>query len=337
MVKNLHQIKSGFRTLGKWNAHSLIFQSRQRLIYSIVLLFTGWTIALAQQDPMYTHYMYNTLGVNPAYAGSREVLTATLLHRSQWVDFKGSPVTQTISLHAPVFGDAFSLGGSLVNDKIGIVRNTSAYLDIAYRFRLSANSKLAFGLKFGGTSLSADLTSLKLDYGGNTPDNAFAEDLSGKITPNIGFGVYYSRDRFYMGLSTPRLIQNGYKGGADSVLYNEKRHYFFIIGSAINLAKDFDFVPTAFVKITEAAPIEADFSACFRYKNSFEIGAMYRTLDAVGLLAGIGITNNLYLGYSFDWSFENNTAKYNKGSHEIILRYDFFYGGKGRVYSPRYF
>jgi type IX secretion system PorP/SprF family membrane protein len=311
----------------------------KRLITIVLIGLSIWGLK-AQQDPMYTHYMYNTLGINPAYAGSRDALTLTMLHRSQWVSFPGTPTTQTVTAHAPVLNDMFSLGLSVVNDAIGPVSNTSFFVDYAYRIRLTPTSRLAFGLKVGFNSLQANLTSLKLDPPGTSGaplDHAFSDDLSGQIAPNLGFGIYYSKDKFYAGLSTPRLFKSNYGTASDSSLYKEQQHYFFILGGAYSINDAIEFVPTSFLKITKGAPIEADFSGCFVYNNKFTVGAMYRTLDAAGLLAGISLTDQLYMGYSFDWSFGNSTARYNKGSHEIVLRYDFIFTGKGKIRSPRYF
>ena len=304
----------------------------------VILCCVGFAVLKAQQDPMYTHYMDNTLGINPAYAGSRDALTLTFLHRTQWVSFPGSPVTESVTAHAPVLNDLFSLGVSLVNDKIGPVRNTSFFIDYAYRIRLSENSKLAFGLKFGLNSLQADLQGLDLDYvgSGNLSDKAF-QNVDGQISPNLGFGVYYSRDKFYLGISTPRLFNSSYQTAVDSALYKEQQHYFFIAGGSYMMNEDVEFVPTTFVKITKGAPIEADFTASFVYDKKFTLGAMYRTSDAFGLLAGISLTEQLYAGYSFDWSLTNSTGTYNKGSHEIVLRYDFIFTGSRKIRSPRYF
>ncbi|MFZ4455560.1 MAG: type IX secretion system membrane protein PorP/SprF [Bacteroidales bacterium] len=309
----------------------------KKIILLVLLGVIAWSVS-AQQDPMYTHYMYNTLGINPAYAGSRDALTLTMLHRSQWVSFPGTPVTQTVTAHAPVLNDMFSLGLSLVNDEVGPVKNTSFFIDYAYRIRLTPTSRLAFGLKAGFNSMQANLSSLKLDPSGKS-DRAFSEDLTGQISPNLGFGVYYSKDKFYAGISTPRLFKGSYSTvtNSDSSLYKEQQHYFFIAGGSISLNDAVEFVPTTFMKITKGAPVEADFTGCFVFNNKFTVGGMYRTLDAAGLLAGIALSEQLYAGYSFDWSFGNTTAKYNNGSHEIVLRYDFVFTGKGKIRSPRYF
>lgn len=303
----------------------------------IVLCCMGLLGVKAQQDPMYTHYMYNTLGINPAYAGSRDALTLTMLHRTQWLSFPGAPVTQTITAHAPVMNDLFSIGASIVNDKIGPVQNSSFFLDYAYRIRLSEKSKLSFGLKLGFNVLQADLSSLKLDEDGNANGDKAFQDVDGQIAPNLGFGVYYSRDKFYLGLSTPRLFRTSYQSSVDSSLYKEQQHYFLIAGGSYALTDNVDLIPTTFVKVTKGAPIEADFTICGVYDNKFTLGGMYRTNDALGVLAGICLTEQLYAGYSFDWSVVNTTGKYNKGSHEIVLRYDFIFTGSKKIRSPRYF
>jgi type IX secretion system PorP/SprF family membrane protein len=279
--------------------------------------------------------MYNTLGVNPAYAGSRDALTITALHRSQWVGFDGAPQTQTLTVHTPVLGDAVNLGLSLINDKVGPVHTTGLYLDYAFRFNVTEKSKLAFGLKVGFNNYSSDLESLHLA----NPDLSFTE-IESTFSPNVGFGVYYSMDRFYAGLSTPKLFQNNYiysQTNSGDNLAKEARHYYLILGGLVHLTKDVDLKPTTFVKIVTGAPIEGDFTANFILYDKLILGAMYRTGDAIGLLTGFNITDQLNIGYSFDWSFLNTTGKYNYGSHEVMLRYDFIYKDKRRIRSPRYF
>lgn len=295
--------------------------------------------ANAQQDAMFTHYMYNTLAINPAYAGSRDALTVTALHRSQWVGFDGAPVTQTLTMHTPIFNNKIGLGLSVLNDKIGPVNNTSINADFAYKIHLSNKGILAFGLKGGINIMQGDLTSLELDQ---TGDEAFSQDIESDLLPNFGFGVYYSTEKWYVGFSTPKLLENDFETSSSqggTKLASEQRHYFLIAGTVFNLDQtgNLKLAPTTFVKVTNGAPIQADLTAMFILKDKIEMGAMYRTSDAAGLLLGYNFTEYLRLGYSFDWSFENSTADYNSGSHEIMLRYDFVFKDKSKIRSPRYF
>lgn len=294
--------------------------------------------AHAQQAPMYTHYMYNTLSINPAYAGSREALSVTLLHRSQWVDFKGAPMTQTLTMHAPVQNEHIGLGLSVSNDKIGPTNNTSIFANFAYIMKLNTKSKLALGLSGGANIMQANLSNLNLDQ---QNDPVFLNNVNNRATPNFGFGAYYSRERFYAGVSTPNLLQNSYSivklADGSSLIAKEQRHYFFIAGAVLNINKDLAFKPTVFVKVTNAAPIQADLTASFIIMKKLLVGAMYRTGDAAGILVGLDLTEQFHLGYSFDFSFGNQTARYNNGSHEIVLRYDFVFSSRKQIHSPRYF
>lgn len=303
----------------------------------MVLTLLSLTID-AQQDPMYTHYMYNTLVVNPGYAGSREALTITALHRSQWVDFKGAPLTQTLTMHSPLKNEHIGVGLSISNDKIGPVNNTTLFADFAYIMKLNEKSKLAFGLSAGAKIFQANLSSLQLD---EQADPVFQTNINKHVTPNFGFGIYYSRERFYAGISAPNLLQNSYsivkQENGNTLIGKEQRHYFLIAGTVLNITDNLAFKPTTLVKVTSAAPIQADVTASFIIMKKLLVGAMFRTGDAVGALIGFDITEQFHVGYSYDWSFGLKTSRYNKGSHEIVLRYDIIFPNKKQIHTPRYF
>lgn len=306
-------------------------------IITVVAITAFFNTLYAQQEAMYTHYMYNTLTVNPAYAGSRDALTATLLHRSQWVSFDGAPNTQTFTLHTPLKSKHIGLGLSVTNDQIGPVKNTSMYVDFAYIMHLGEKSKLAMGLKGGANMMQAGLNTLALD---NQNDVAFQNNINSRLLPNFGFGLYYYRERFYLGISTPKLLENDFLkntsyGSVDFA--SEKRHYFLIAGSIFNLSDKLQLKPTGFLKINAAAPLEGDITTTFIYNQKILAGIMYRSGDALGALLGYRITNQFQIGYSFDWSYGLRTFKYNGGSHEIMLTYDFIFKDKEKVRSPRYF
>lgn len=309
----------------------------KKIAIGLVLTSGGLTIH-AQQAPMYTHYMYNTLSVNPGYAGSRDALTVTALHRSQWVDFKGAPLTQTLTLHAPLKNEHIGLGLSVLNDKIGPNNNTSVMADFAYIMKLTPKSKLALGLSAGANIWQANLSSLELDQ---QSDPVFQNNVQNHATPNFGVGAYYSRERFYAGISAPNLLQNNYSTvkleNGSTLVGKEQRHYFLIAGTLIKLTENLDFKPTTLIKVTPAAPIQADLTASFVIMKKLLVGAMYRSGDAVGALVGFDITDQFHIGYSFDWSYGLKTYKYNQGSHEIVLRYDFLIFDKKQIHSPRNF
>jgi type IX secretion system PorP/SprF family membrane protein len=301
----------------------------------IATLIVG--ITQAQQDAMYTHYMYNTLAVNPAYAGSRDAFTITLLGRKQWVGFDGAPITQTLTLHSPIMKNKMGLGLSIINDKIGPTHTTSLYGDYAYKIKLNNKGTLSFGLKAGLNVMSNNLATIETEQ---INDNFFATNAKSKLLPNFGVGLYYSEQKFYIGLSTPKLLENNFKSntiGNTSSTSKEKRHYFVIAGTVLKLNDNILLKPTTFVKVTTGAPIEGDVTATFILKQKLNAGLMFRTGDALGALIGYNFNDKFTAGYSYDWSYALKTGKYNSGSHEIMLRYDLMFKNENKIISPRYF
>lgn len=307
-------------------------------IILVLVITIGCLGVNAQQIPMFTHYMNNTLVVNPGYAGSRDALTITGLYRSQWVGFDGAPVTQTLTAHSPIYNEHIGVGLSVLNDKIGPTNNTSVFAYYAYRVDLSKKSKLAFGLSVGADIFQANLSKLELDQ---QNDPSFQTNINNHVTPNFGFGMYYSRERFYAGISVPYLLQNSYSvkdlENKNILINKEQRHYFLIAGTLINISDNLAFKPTALLKVTPAAPVQGDVTASFIIMKRVLLGVMYRTGDSFGALVGLNVTEQLHLGYSYDWSYGLQTSKYNGGSHELMLRYDFIFSSKKQIHSPRNF
>lgn len=288
----------------------------------------------AQQEAIFTHYMYNTLAINPGYAGSREALNATILHRSQWVDFKGAPTTQTLTLHGPLKSKKIGIGCSMINDKIGAVNNMSAYVDFAYIIKVGETSHLSFGLKGGINYMQAKLSELAIT---DQTDVAFQNNINSKILPNFGFGTFYYAEHFYAGISVPKLLESNFRTTEikfSTKISEEVRHYYLIAGAIFKLSDNVDFKPTTLIRITKAVPIQADITSSFIFRKKIFVGAMFRTGDAIGLLAGYNFTNQIHIGYSYDWSYGLKTIKYNSGTHEIMLSFDFL--GKEKS-VPRFF
>jgi type IX secretion system PorP/SprF family membrane protein len=231
--------------------------------------------------------------------------------------------------------DLFGVGFSFYNDKIGPSHQNDIALDLSYRVQLNDKYKLSFGVKPSMNFRSVRLSSLNLD---ENNDQAFVNDVRNAFNGNVGAGLYLYSDRFYAGISSPGMLETRlYKSNNLSSIGDYKRHYYLILGTVFRLSKSVEFKPTSFVKVTQNAPIQVDVTGTFIFENKFWLGLMGRTNDAYGVLVGYNITEQLALGYSFDWSFANTTFKYNHGSHEIVLRYDFIYAKQKQIISPRYF
>lgn len=283
----------------------------------------------AQQDPQFTQYFDNALFVNPAYAGSTRMLTATTIHREQWVGFDGRPSSTTISLHSPLTYESVGLGITAVRDVIGPLSQTMFYGDFSYSLKLTDKSKLSFGLKAGLNVISSQTSLLQTTQ---SNDINLLTNVRSRINPNFGFGVYYHTPKFFAGLSTPKLIEQSLDGTDKN---KEKRHYFGIVGAVIPVSSSWKIRPTSQVKATIGAPISIDLSVAGIYQDKVWFGSMYRLNAALGVFAQYQISPSFRIGLASDFS-TTQIRKYNYGTYEFLLSYDFSFNKQG-IRSPRYF
>lgn len=291
----------------------------------------------SQQDSQFTQYMYNTINVNPAYAGSRETMSIFALHRTQWVGLDGAPVTNTASIHTPINGSNVGLGLSVINDRIGPSDENNIAVDFSYTIQTSYKYKLSFGLKASANLLNIDFTKLN-KYDQN--DYAFDTNIDNKFSPNIGVGLYLHSDNSYIGLSAPNLLEtkhfDRYAGTeANSHVATEKIHYYLIAGHVFDLNPNVKFKPSLLTKMVAGAPLQVDVSGNFMINEKFVAGVAYRWSAAVSALAGFQVNDNWFIGYGYDLE-TTRLSNYNSGSHEIFLRYELF-SRNSRIVTPRFF
>jgi type IX secretion system PorP/SprF family membrane protein len=295
--------------------------------YLIAIFCIVGTMVTAQQLPQFTQYMYNTISVNPAYAGSRGTLNVTALHRNQWAGIEGNPRTSTFSIHAPMRNDRVGLGLSYINDKLGFEQTNYIYGDFSYNVPLTETAKLSFGLKAG-------FTNYKLE----TPDfnDMFFNSNFNDWSPNFGAGVYYSSNTWYIGVSSPRILNTDLNQGEFEAL--ERNSYYAIGGLVFELSESTKFKPTVIAKFTNGAPATYDLTANFLFHEKFWIGASYRFNDAsnFGALIDYQASKDLRIGYAYDIP-TGDIRPYSSGTHEVILIYELKFKSKGPVKSPRYF
>lgn len=304
-----------------------------------ILLIASTISLVAQQDAQYTQYMYNTLAVNPAYAGSRGVFSITGLHRSQWVGLDGAPTTQTLNFNTPV-SNRVGVGLSIVNDEIGNGTNQDTYFDAVFSYTVptSDTGKLSFGLKAGGHLLNIDFTKLanyQMDL------NATGQsDIDKKFSPNFGAGIYYHTDKFYAGLSIPNFLQTEHfdnSGTNNSFLATERMNWYLITGYVFDLSANTKFKPAVLFKAVKGAPLQADASLNFMFNEKFTLGAAYRWDAALSAMFGFQISDQFMIGLAYDKeTTELGNTAFNDGSFEVLLRYELFNRYK-RVITPRFF
>ena len=308
---------------------------RYRYLASVVflfLLFVGARIN-AQQDAQYTQYMYNTVSVNPAYAGSRGHMSIAALHRSQWIGLDGAPQTQTLNLHSPIGYRGVGMGFSIVNDKIGPTSETNFDIDFSYTIYTSTEGRLSFGLKASAHLLDIRFSELN-QY---APDQTLEQDIDNRFSPNFGAGIYYHTNNFYAGLSVPRFLQTSHFDQSSLSTAKEQMNFYLITGYVWNLNEFLKFKPTLLSKVVQGAPLQVDLSANFMLNDKFILGAAYRWDAAVSGMVGFNISENILIGMAYDReTTELGNAAFNDGSFEVILRYDFI-KTKGNLKSPRFF
>ncbi|MBP4139517.1 PorP/SprF family type IX secretion system membrane protein [Flavobacterium geliluteum] len=293
----------------------------------------------AQQDPEYTHYMYNMSVVNPAYAtGTAAMLNVGGLYRTQWVGAVGAPKTFTFFGHTAL-SDKIELGASLISDDIGdgAKKENNFYADFAYVLKLAGRHKFSFGIKAGFTSLQTNFNGFVLQSGNVATDLAFAENIN-VTRPNIGVGAYYFTDTYYVGFSVPNLLNGKHieeKSGINA--YGaEEIHGFLTAGYVFKISEDFKLKPAFMSRFVGGSPFSLDVTANVLYRDKFELGAAYRIDDAMSVLMNINITPSLRVGYAYDRTL-SNLGQFNSGTHEIMLLFNLDLLGKGYDKSPRFF
>ncbi|NBB21180.1 type IX secretion system membrane protein PorP/SprF [Runella sp. CRIBMP] len=334
--------------------NNIIKQKWTMLLLLITLISSSKT--WAQQDKMFSQYMFNMMALNPAYAGSRDVLSATALYRNQWGGMAGAPQTATFSIDMPVNRERVGLGLQLFNDQVGLENWTGAMLSYAFRIKLGERSTLALGLQGGAMSFRWDLS--KANLGNNLTDPAFANNVS-KILPNFGTGIYLSNDRSYIGVSVPYLIENNlsdYDSGDNRA--KVRRHFYVISGFVIG-RNNIKLKPSMMARYVQGTGLSLDGNLNLWFNDRIAVGMSYRhnrfstyagkiqedisgkvlSGDALVGMLELQLSDQFRLGYSYDWTRNrlNQERKFlSIPTHEIMLRYEFGFS-KSKILTPRYF
>jgi len=315
-----------FKVIDKLSGNIIVL----RILFLIVACATT---VYGQQDAQYTQYMYNTVSVNPGYAGSRGHISIAALHRSQWVGLEGAPTTQTLNVHSPIGYRGVGLGFSIINDKIGPVSETNFDIDFSYTIHTSTEGRLSFGLKAGANLLDIRFSELNQF----APDQTLETDIDNRFSPNFGAGVYYHTNHFYAGLSVPRFLQTAHFDESSLSTAKEQMNFYLITGYVWDVNPFLKFKPTLLTKVVQGAPLQVDVSANIMMNDKFILGVAYRWDAAVSGLVGFNISEGFMIGMAYDReTTELGNASFNDGSFEVILRYDFIMT-KGNLRSPRFF
>ncbi|KQB40119.1 type IX secretion system membrane protein PorP/SprF [Flavobacterium aquidurense] len=303
----------------------------KKIFYIITVLLLGIFEASAQQESQYTQYMYNTMTFNPGYTGSREVVSAMGLYRTQWVGLDGAPKTINFSIQSPLGYHGNGIGLNIVSDQIGPTKTAGLMLNYAYTIETASDLKVSFGIAAGFDNFEVDYTRLNIE----NPD-IYMTGKESQFSPNIGAGVYFHTYNWYVGVSVPKLLKTNFYDDVAASVYSTKSHFYGIAGYVFDINPYLRFKPAILAKVVAGAPVSFDLSTNFLINNKFILGGAYRWDAGVSAMAGFQISDAIQVGYGYDYE-TTKLSHYNSGSHEIFLRFDLFTKSNKQLINPRFF
>ena len=272
----------------------------------------------AQQLPLYSQYMFNTLDINPAYAGFKQSMQFTSVFRKQFNGIKDAPQTAMISGDMPIGETRLGIGLKIVDDRISIMQNFGAQVALSYRIE-GDNSNLSFGLQAGALNNKTDFSQLNIT---NAGDPVFAQNLNA-MTANFGTGIYFNTDKFYAGFSSPNLVRAHLRKtdvALSEYMVKQDMHLYLNAGYLITLNDNFVLKPSFLLRGVKGIPLNYDINANLFFREIMSGGISYRSNSALVGLLDFKLVPTLRLGYAYDYNLGrlNNFAK---ATHEIILRF----------------
>lgn len=313
-------------------------------LYLIAVFCVVSSAIFGQQEQLYTQFMYNKLGLNPAFAGNHKEVALSAIVRNQWIGFEGAPMTQSASLNVPLANQKIGFGINLTNSSIGISEKQT--IDAMYAYRVNVGSgALSFGLQGSMRRYQVDYSDPRLV--GIIDKNTDPTINSTRINDNVinfGAGVYYNTPNFYAGVSAPRLIREDINFSSDIGFSTEVRHFYVMTGGAIDVSNDWVITPQALYKVVKNSPFDIDVNLSATWRSFLTGGLTYRHggdsesfAESIDLLMAVQVNPGLLIGVSYDFTL-SQIRKYSSGSLEATVHYNI---GKSRnsedIINPRYF
>lgn len=302
-----------------------------RQFFTLVGLFIAG-LAFGQQQATFSQYMFNGLAINPAFAGSDGVLTATALARYQSLGLEGAPNTQSFAVHAPLLNKSVGVGFLVVRDNISIINQYSVQGAYAYRIKFNELSSLSFGLQMGINSISAEYSQL-LSINQNDP--AFQGDVR-STRPNFGVGIFYKTNILFAGLSIPQMANNVFTRGPDLSTVQQDNPIILNAGYIWKINRAIHFRPSTLIKFVGGQIVELDINAQISFDDILWVGASATLFNSVDILTQMKLTRQLRFGYSYTIT-TNELRVVSIGTHEVMISYRFEFPPKDGLISPRYF
>lgn len=321
-------------------------------IFASLVFLIFCKTAMAQQEVLYTQYVYNELAINPAYAGYQDALNITLNSRKQWVGLEGSPLTTTIAAHTVLNSNnpecnifkekkrgglkpsrtksRTGLGFLFFNDQIGVDNTMQGTFSYSHKI-IFRESRLSLGLQSSVISYTQNL----LDIDNNSLIDPVFDENNQKLLINFGAGLFFDNDRYYFGLSVPQIIKNNLNYTLDGDSY-QLRQAFATGGYIFFLNRNFKLKPTFMFRYTEDLPFQFDLNSTIIYKDMFYFGLAYRNKKTLSSIIQFSFDKKMRLGLAYDYYVTNEFKKAANGSVEVLFYYN-FRNSIHKVVNPRYF
>ncbi len=306
----------------------------------LIVLFVGISFStktFGQDMAQYNHYIANQGLLNPAYNGTRDVISGLLINRNQWIGLEGAPMNQSLNVHGPLEDTNLGFGISIMNDMIGFSRTTDAMIAASYKLEIDRRRFLSLGLQVGASSIVYDGTKAVTDQ---NRDPVFAGKQS-KIGLNVGFGAYLFEEDYFVGFSVPKMFSNNFDEANETFknTLDFQNMTMYLYGGYVFDWGDVKVKPTLLFREVYGAPLQFDVSGNVLLMETLWLGLSYRSISDVVFLAEF--KPNPKSPYTFRYSFDYSLSSLNQyakiGSHEIGIQFDFTFNKRAGMRSIRYF
>lgn len=300
----------------------------KKIVLGGLFLLMTVTLLKAQQLPQYSQYVLNRYVLNPASAGVNNYFVGQTNYRSQWEGIKDAPRTYILSVNGPLSNQKMGIGGYMFSDITGPTKRSGFNLSYSYHLQINDAIRLSMAINAGILQYAVDGSEIVFE----NPDDVGTQSLESNVLPDAGFSFYLYGENFFFGGSAPQLIQNqiNFEKSIRNPTGRLSNHYFLMGGYTHDLNSNFQIEPTFLLKYVNPIPVQYEATLRGIYKETAWLGVSYRKTDAIGLLIGYTLMDNLSIGYSYD-IIQSDIGNYSTGSHEIMLSVKFNKGSKNNT------
>ena len=292
--------------------------------------------AHGQEYPWSLQYIFNMNTINPAYAGMWDEAGLLVSARTNWVGFAKNPLFQEVSYHTPIKNQKSGWGLNVRNMSTGREKQLFLTGDYSYQVRMDWNHYLRFGLRGGIVNFDNNMTDYQL-YPDRIPDLEFTTDVRMFFMSVIGMGAVYFNEDYFISFSIPQVINNSFSANRNDFSSTREFKTAYLSGGYVfKLPKSMRIRPNLLFIGTMGKPIYYDASAIMFLPNDLQFGLSARSNGELCFSGQYVLSNGMRMGFAADYAVGQDIRKYQVGTYEIVVGYDFNVYRKKYV-KPNYF